>query len=67
MTQPSLTHAYLAAALRALAEPYGKAYKPVPCGGCGALRPADRCVGCLHDFKPSPSKAYKPVHGGYTG
>lgn len=22
----------------------------VPCGGCGAETPADRCMGCLHDF-----------------
>lgn len=21
-----------------------------PCGGCGALTPGDRCIGCLHDF-----------------
>ena len=42
-----------------------------PCsgwGGCdGAQRPAERCTGCLHDFKPSPAKAYKPAHGGYPG
>lgn len=67
MNQPSSTYARLAAALKALAEPYGKEDKPVPCVGCGAQRPADRCLGCFHDFKPSPSKAYKPVHGGYPG
>ncbi len=21
-----------------------------PCGGCGADKPSDRCIGCLHDF-----------------
>ena len=41
--------------------------KPQPCGGCGAQSPAERCIGCLHDFKPSPAKAYKPAHGDYPG
>lgn len=41
--------------------------KPVACGGCGATDPTQRCVGCLHDFKPSPAKAYKPAHGGLSG
>lgn len=67
MKHTDSTHTRLAAELKALVEPYDKADKPVPCGGCGAQRPADRCVGCFHDFKPSPSKAYKPVHGGYPG
>lgn len=22
----------------------------VPCGGCGATRESERCLGCLHDF-----------------
>lgn len=29
--------------------------KPVPCGGCGATRNEDRCIGCLHDFKDGNS------------
>ncbi|WP_274869686.1 hypothetical protein [Phaeobacter gallaeciensis] len=22
------------------------------CGGCGAIHPDQRCIGCLHDFYP---------------
>jgi endonuclease YncB( thermonuclease family) len=22
----------------------------IPCGGCGATKSAERCIGCLHDF-----------------
>jgi len=22
----------------------------IPCGGCGAESPKDRCIGCMHDF-----------------
>lgn len=24
--------------------------KPIPCGGCGATKNEDRCLGCFHDF-----------------
>lgn len=24
----------------------------IPCGGCGAESPNDRCIGCMHDFGP---------------
>lgn len=22
----------------------------IPCGGCGATKDSERCIGCLHDF-----------------
>lgn len=25
----------------------------IPCGGCGESDEANRCIGCLHNFKPS--------------
>lgn len=28
--------------------------QPVACGGCGAKKPSDRCLGCFHDFYPTP-------------
>jgi len=35
----------------------------IPCGGCGADRPSQRCLGCLHDFGMASSdwvhKVYK--------
>lgn len=30
-----------------------------PCGGCGAIEPGQRCIGCLHDFG-SPSASIDP-------
>lgn len=27
----------------------------VPCGGCGAIKNSERCIGCLHDFKDGES------------
>ncbi len=28
--------------------------QPVACGGCGAKKPSDRCLGCFHDFYTTP-------------
>lgn len=30
--------------------PVKKEVRYSPCGGCGAEKPIDRCIGCLHDF-----------------
>lgn len=30
----------------------------VPCGGCGASKPADRCVGCFHSFAQLAADGY---------
>jgi hypothetical protein len=28
--------------------------KYIPCGGCGATNPIDRCIGCFHPFESTP-------------
>lgn len=30
--------------------------KYIPCGGCGAETPLDRCIGCLHPFTEEEKK-----------
>lgn len=30
----------------------------LPCGGCGATKPADRCVGCFHSFAQLAADGY---------
>lgn len=30
-----------------------------PCGGCGAKDESDRCIGCFHQFYPTPEKVMK--------
>lgn len=38
------------AALNAVSSSFIDEKKYVPCGGCGAKTPKDRCVGCHHPF-----------------
>ena len=36
--------------------------KITPCGGCGAERDRDRCMGCLHDFGDEASAWVRKYH-----
>jgi len=45
------------AAIDRLAAPEAGAAEPAhtPCGGCGATKPSQRCIGCLHPFEAGAS------------
>jgi hypothetical protein len=40
---------------------------PIPCGGCGAKRNADRCIGCLHDFGDDESAWVRKYRAALSG
>lgn len=40
--------------------------KHTPCGGCGAASPAQRCIGCLHDFGDASSAWVREIYSADT-